>query len=257
MAYKKLNVIFLSYRLRKLPYVLDVSFVVKITRWRDGAVLNSLIGVSGEYGSAHFESPNSRIVMSESVINRASALELMHKHTRNEALRRHMYAVEIAMRAYADKLGEDVERWGVVGLLHDFDYEENPQPPDHPLVGSGILADLGYPEDVMYAIKSHVDHLPDCPRVSVLDKALFACDELCGFIVAVGLVRPEGLQGMKAKSVRKKMKQKAFAAAVSREDITRGAEDFGVELNEHIQFCIDALLPHAELLGFESDPTSV
>ncbi len=193
--------------------------------------------------------------MSEFTFDRESAVALMHHHTQNVALRRHMYAVELTMKAYAEKLGEDVQRWGIVGLLHDFDYEENPNPPDHPLVGSQILTDLGYPEDVIYAIKSHVDHLPDCPRVSTMDKALFACDELCGFIVAVGLVRPEGLNGMKAKSVRKKMKQKSFAAAVSREDITSGAEEFGVELAEHIQFCIDALVPHAELLGFESTAT--
>ena len=194
--------------------------------------------------------------MSEFALNREAALELMHQHTQNIALRRHMYAVEITMRAYAEKLGQDPEQWGTVGLLHDFDYEENPNPPDHPLVGSKILGNLGYPEEIIYAIKSHVDQLPDCPRQSDLDKALFACDELCGFIVAVGLVRPEGLAGMKSKSVRKKMKQKSFAAAVNREDITTGAEAFGVDLNEHIQFCIDALQPHAELLGFETALTS-
>ena len=119
------------------------------------------------------------------------------------------------------KFGEDEDRWGVVGLLHDFDYERWPQPPDHPLKGAEILAQQGYPDDVIYAIKSHADYLPDCPRVSLMDKTLYACDELAGFCMAVAMVRPEGLRGLQAKSVLKKMKQKAFAAAVSREDIQR------------------------------------
>lgn len=153
------------------------------------------------------------------------------------------------MRAYAKKLGQDVEKWGIVGLLHDFDYERWPTPPDHPLKGSVILAQEGYPDDVIYAIKSHVDAVPDCPRISPLDKTLFACDELSGFITAVALVRPAGIQGMNAKSVRKKMKQKSFAEKVNRVEIVSGAEDLGVELNEHIQFVIDALADHAEELN--------
>ena len=172
----------------------------------------------------------------------------MCEYTKNEGLRRHMRSVEISMRAYAEKLGEDIEKWGIVGLLHDFDYEQWPTPPDHPLEGSKILAERDYPEDVIYAIKSHVDQVPDCPRQSAMDKALFAVDELSGFVTAVALVRPEKLTGMKAKSVRKKMKQKSFAEKVSRDDIVHGAEDFGVELNEHIQFVIDALQKHAEEL---------
>ena len=155
------------------------------------------------------------------------------------------------MRAYARKWGEDEVRWGIVGLLHDFDYERWPDPPDHPLKGSAILAQRGYPEDVIYAIKSHADYLEDCPRISPMDKALYACDELAGFITAVARVRPEGIHGMKAKSVRKKLKQKSFAAAVNRDDITRGAEDLGVELNEHIQFVIDAMAGCAESLGLD------
>ncbi len=181
-------------------------------------------------------------------MNREEAYSLMCEYTSNESLRRHMICVEIAMRAYAEKNGDDVEKWGVVGLLHDFDYERWPEPPDHPLQGSKILAEKGYPEDVIYAIKSHVDQVPDCPRVSSLDKTLFAVDELCGFITAVALMRPTGLVGMKAKSVKKKLKQKSFAEAVSREDISTGADDLGVDLNEHIQFVIDALEPHAEQL---------
>lgn len=159
-----------------------------------------------------------------------------------------MVAVEIAMRAYANKFNEDIEKWGIVGLLHDFDYERWPDPPDHPLKGAEILSGLGYPEDVIYAIKSHADYLDDCPRISLMDKTLYACDELAGFITACAVVRPERIVGMQAKSVRKKMKQKSFAAAVNRDDITRGAEDLGVELNEHIQFVIDAMAERADEL---------
>ncbi len=182
------------------------------------------------------------------MIDRQSAYDLMCQYTAGDGLRRHMLAVETAMRAYAQQRNEDVEKWGVVGLLHDFDYERWPNPPDHPLKGAEILKQHGYPDDVIYAIKSHADYLPDCPRQSTLDKALYACDELCGFLVACAYVRPEGIRGMTAKSVRKKMKQKSFAAAVNRDDLVRGAEDFGVELNEHIQFVIDALQANAEPL---------
>lgn len=181
-------------------------------------------------------------------MDRQAAYDLMCRHTQQDGLRRHMLGVEVTMRAYAEKFGEDVEKWGIVGLLHDFDYEENPTAPEHPLVGSEILKNHGYPDDVIYAIKSHVDEVPDCPRISKLDKTLFACDELSGFITAVALVRPTGIEGMKAKSVRKKMKQKSFAEKVKREDITGGAEGLGVELNEHIQFVIDAMAKEAELL---------
>jgi len=174
---------------------------------------------------------------------------LLSEYTKSDSLRKHMLAVEAAMRAYARKFGEDEDKWGTVGLLHDFDYERWPDPPDHPLKGSEILKERGYPEDVIYAIKSHADYLEDCPRVSLLDKALYACDELCGFITACALVRPTRLEGLKAKSVRKKMKQPSFAAAVNREDIVRGAEDFGVELNEHINFCIAAMQEIADELG--------
>ncbi len=160
-----------------------------------------------------------------------------------------MLAVEAAMRAYAGKFGQDEEKWAIVGMLHDFDYERWPQPPDHPLQGARILAERGYPQDVIYAIKSHADYLGDCPRVSIMDKTLYACDELAGFISACALVRPQGISGLTARSVRKKMKQKSFAAAVSRDDIQQGAEELGVELNEHIQFVIDAMALHAEALG--------
>lgn len=160
-----------------------------------------------------------------------------------------MLSVETCMRAYARKFDEDEEKWGIVGLLHDFDYERWPDPPDHPLQGSKILAERGYPEDVIYAIKSHADYIEECPRVSSMDKTLYACDELAGFITACALVRPDGIRGMKPSSVKKKMKQKSFAAAVSRDDIVRGAEDLGVPLDEHIQFMIDAMTENAEELG--------
>ena len=184
-------------------------------------------------------------------MNREDAWALVCEYTASDSLRKHMLAVEAAVRAYALRFGEDEEKWGIVGLLHDFDYERWPDPPDHPLKGAAILAERGYSDEVIYAIKSHADYLPDCPRVSKLDKTLYACDELAGFITAVAMVRPEGIHGMQASSVKKKLKQKGFAAAVKREDITAGAADLGVDLDEHIQFVIDAMLPHAAALGLE------
>ena len=182
-------------------------------------------------------------------LNRSDAYALVCEYTQSDSLRKHMLAVEAAVAAYARKFGEDETTWGIVGLLHDFDYERWPNPPDHPLKGAEILAARGYPQHVIYAIKSHADYLPDCPRVSRLDKTLYACDELAGFITAVAMVRPEGIAGMQASSVKKKLKAKGFAAAVSREDIARGAEDLGVPLDEHIQFVIDALQPIGAELG--------
>ena len=181
-------------------------------------------------------------------MQRSDAYALVLEYTKNPALVRHMLAVEAAMRAYARQFGEDGETWGIVGLLHDFDYERWPNPPDHPLKGAEILRERGYPELVIYAIKSHADYLPDCPRVSRLDKTLYACDELAGFIGAVARLRPEGIAGMQASSVQKKLKQKTFAAAVKREDIAAGAADLGVDLNQHIQFVIDAMATIAEEL---------
>ena len=189
-------------------------------------------------------------------MNRSEAFALVCEYTQSESLRKHMLSVEAAMRAYARKFGEDEAQWGIVGLLHDFDYERWPDPPDHPLKGAEILAARGYPAEVIYAIKSHADYLPDCPRVSRLDKALYACDELAGFITAVAAVRPEGIHSMQASSVKKKLKQKGFAAAVKREDITSGAEDLGVPLDEHIQFVIDAMAAEADKLGLSRQLSS-
>ncbi|HZF59801.1 MAG TPA: HD domain-containing protein [Rubrobacter sp.] len=183
-------------------------------------------------------------------MNREEAWNLMCEWTESDSLRKHMLAVEAAMRAYARRFGEDEEKWGITGLLHDMDYEKHPTPAEHPMVGVRELEKRGYPEDVLHAIKGHADYL-DVPRDTLMSKTLYAVDELSGFIVAVALMRPEGLENMKAKSVRKKMKQNSFAAAVNREDIVRGAEELGVDLNEHIEFVAGALRERAEALGFE------
>lgn len=183
------------------------------------------------------------------MLDRQAAFDVVCQYTASDSLRKHMLAVEAAMRAYAAHYGEDVEKWGIVGLLHDFDYERWPDPPDHPLQGAAILTELGYPADVIYAIKSHADYLTDCPRISRLDKALYACDELAGFVTAVALVRPERLVGLEARSVQKKLKAKGFAASINRDDIVRGAADLGVPLDEHITFMIAALQPAAAALG--------
>jgi putative nucleotidyltransferase with HDIG domain len=169
--------------------------------------------------------------------------------TESDSLRKHMLAVEAAMRAYARRFGEDEEKWGITGLLHDMDYEKHPTPEEHPMVGVRELESRGYPEDVIHAIKGHADYL-DVPRDTLMSKTLYAVDELSGFIVACALMRPEGLENMKAKSVRKKMKQKSFAAAVNREDMVRGAEELGVDLNEHIEFVAHALRERGGELGF-------
>jgi putative nucleotidyltransferase with HDIG domain len=183
-------------------------------------------------------------------MNRADAFALLNEHVKDLALVRHMLAAEAALRAYARKLGQDEEKWGIVGLLHDFDYERWPNAPDHPLQGSAILRERGYPDDVIHAILSHADYLADQhPRTNLLDKALYACDELAGFVSACSMVRPAGIADLTASSVKKKLKAKGFARNVNRDDITRGAADFGVELTEHIQFVIDAMKPHAETLG--------
>jgi putative nucleotidyltransferase with HDIG domain len=181
-------------------------------------------------------------------LNREESWELLCEWTESDSLRKHMLAVEAGMRAYARKFGEDEEKWGITGLLHDMDYEKHPTPDEHPMVGVRELESKGYPEDVLHAIKAHADYL-DVPRDTLMAKTLYAVDELSGFIVACALVRPEGLEGLRAKSVRKKMKQKSFAAAVNREDIVRGAEELGVDLNEHIEFVAGALRDRSDVLG--------
>src|SRR5262245_27269709 len=188
-------------------------------------------------------------------MNRADAYALLCEYVSDISLRRHCLSVEAAMRAYAKKLEQDEETWGIVGLLHDFDYERWPTAPDHPLQGSKILRERGYPEEVIYAILSHADYLNDqYPRVSPLDKTLYACDELCGFITACALVRPERLNGLKASSVKKKLKQLSFAAAVNRDDIARGVAELEVDLDEHIEFCIAAMATIADELFSPPSP---
>jgi putative nucleotidyltransferase with HDIG domain len=178
----------------------------------------------------------------------ADALELMHQYTKSEALRRHMYAVEAAMRAYARKYGEDEELWAIVGLLHDFDYELYPTAPDHPSKGSEILKSKGYPEEIRRAILSHADYM-NVPRDTMMAKALYACDEISGFIYACSILRPNKIADLEVSSVKKKLKDKAFAKNVSREDIRRGAEELGVPLDEHIQFVIEAMRAASDRLG--------
>lgn len=184
-------------------------------------------------------------------MDREKAWELLHSWTESDSLRKHMLAVETAMRAYARRFGEDEEKWGITGLLHDMDYEEHPTPAEHPVVGVKELERLGYPEDVRRAILSHADYL-DVERETKMEKTLYAVDELSGFIMAVALMRPGGLEGLKAKSVKKKMKQKSFAAGVDRDDIIRGAEDLGVDLDEHIEFVAAALKEKERELGLVS-----
>jgi putative nucleotidyltransferase with HDIG domain len=179
---------------------------------------------------------------------RTDALSLMHEFTNNDALRKHMYAVEAAMRVYARKYDQDEEKWAVIGLLHDFDYEVHPTAPDHPIKGSEILRERGCPEDIRRAILGHATYT-GVPRDTPAAKVLYACDELCGFITACALVRPNKIADLEASSVRKKMKDKAFARNVNRDDILKGAEELGVPLDEHITVVISAMKTIAGELG--------
>ena len=185
---------------------------------------------------------------------RDRALALMHEYTASDALRKHMYAVEIAMRAMAERSGEDPESWGLVGLLHDFDYERFPNAPhspteEHPSEGVRLLAAEGFPEPMQRAILSHANYT-GVPRDTPMARALFAVDELAGFLVACALVRPsKSLRDLEVSSVKKKLKDKAFARGVNREDVIRGAEELGVPLDDHIGFMLEALRPHERILG--------
>ena len=182
-------------------------------------------------------------------MDRNSAWNLLLEFTRSESLIKHALAVEVCMRSYARHFGEDEERWGVVGLLHDFDYERYPTPDAHPFKGSEILAERGYPEDVRRAILGHADY-SGVPRDTLMARALYACDELAGFLTAVSLVKPgKSIFEVEPPSVRRKMKDKAFARSVNRDDITRGALELGVDLDRHIGFCIEAMKTRADDLG--------
>jgi putative nucleotidyltransferase with HDIG domain len=185
--------------------------------------------------------------------NREEAWKLLTEHTRSDSLLKHALAVEAAMRAYARRFGEDEETWGVVGLLHDFDYEEHPDPAEHPFVGARILTDLGYPEEIVRAVLAHGNHT-GVERRTTMEKALFAVDELCGFLTAVALVRPgKAIAEVPVSSVKKKLKDKAFARSVNREEILQGAAELGVDLDGHIRFTLDSLIPVARELGLPGD----
>jgi putative nucleotidyltransferase with HDIG domain len=183
------------------------------------------------------------------VISRDAAWELFCEWTQSDSLRKHALAVEAAMRAYARRYGEDEELWAVTALVHDLDYERYPDlETGHPRHALEELEQRGYPQEVIDAVAGHADFL-NVPRETVMAKSLYAVDEMSGFVTACALVRPTGIEGMKPKSVRKKMKQPSFAASVPRDQLERGAEELGVEMNEHIQAVIDALAENADELG--------
>ena len=188
-------------------------------------------------------------------MDRPAAWDLLCEYTKNENLRKHALAVEACVRAYARKYGEDEEKWSVVGLIHDFDYEIYRNAPDHPLKGSEILKEKGVSDEIRRAILGHASY-SGVPRDTLLAKALFACDELAGFITACSLVRSDRIAGLEARSVRKRMKDKAFARSVSREDIIKGAEELGIPLDDHITFCIAAMRENADGLGLASTGSS-
>jgi len=181
--------------------------------------------------------------------DRNSCLGILQQYTKSDSLLKHAYAVETCVRAYAEKFGEDILYWGNAALLHDFDYEKYPTAEEHPFKGNEILNEKGFDEEFRSAIMSHANYT-NIPRNTLLKKTLFACDELAGFITAVAYVRPSrSVDEVEVKSVLKKMKDKAFARAVNREDITKGSEELGIPLEEHIQFCIDAMKKNRDALG--------
>ena len=183
--------------------------------------------------------------------SRGQAWETLTRFTTSESLLRHALAVEASTASYARRFGEDEELWRVCALLHDFDYEVHPTLDRHPQDGAPILRDEGYPEEVVETVLSHAEHL-GLPRDTTLKKALFACDELSGFVHACALVRPTGLEGLEPRSVRKKLKQPSFASGVHREDVYKGAEELGVDLDEHIRNVVEALQPISAELGLPS-----
>ena len=182
-------------------------------------------------------------------MDRERALDILHEFTKSESLRKHALAVEACVVSYARKFGEDENKWSVTALLHDFDYEMHPNAPDHPMKGEPILTERGVSEEIRRAILSHANY-SGVPRESLLEKTLFACDELAGFLTACSYVKPgKSITEVESKSVRKKLKDKAFARSVSRDDITEGAAALGVDLDVHIEFCLRAMQDKAEELG--------
>lgn len=187
--------------------------------------------------------------MSDIMHNRELCHDILTEYTKSESLLKHAYAVEACVRAYAEKFNADVEYWSNVALLHDFDYEQYPSEKEHPFKGSEILKEKGFEEEFRKSILSHANYSGE-PKDTQLKKVLFACDEIAGFITAVTYVRPnKAIDEVKVKSVKKKLKDKAFAKAVSRDDIIKGAEELGVELDEHIEFCIEAMKKEKVRLG--------
>jgi putative nucleotidyltransferase with HDIG domain len=185
------------------------------------------------------------------VPDRPHAWNILCEFTQSESLRKHALAVEVCVTAYARRLGEDEPKWSATALLHDFDWEIHPQAPDHPMKGEAILAERGVSEEIRRAILSHANY-SGVPRVSALEKALYACDELAGFITAISYVKPHrSIFEVDVSSVKKKMKDKAFARSVNRQDIIEGAEELGVPLEDHIDFCIKAMQEKAEELGLK------
>jgi putative nucleotidyltransferase with HDIG domain len=182
--------------------------------------------------------------------DRERAWELLCEYTKGDPLRKHARAVEAVMRSYARRLGEDEDKWGIVGMLHDFDYEMYPNPPDHPMKGSEILRERGYTDDIRNAILGHANYT-GVARDTLLARALYACDELTGFVVACALVRPNGIWDLEAGSVRKKLKDKAFARTVNRDEVYEGAQEFGVDLAEHITFIVGSLREVASEIGLK------
>ncbi len=189
------------------------------------------------------------------VMSRDGTIEFLRRHVKTEMLMKHLYTVEAAMRGYARRYGEDEDRWGIAGLLHDFDWEICPTPEEHPNYGAQIMRDHGYPEEMVRAVLTHGEHT-GIPRESLMEHTLFAVDELSGFIRAVALVRPsKSLDDVTPRSVRKKMKDKAFARDVNRDDIVRGAEELGVDLDEHIAFIVESMKPIAGRIDLASGPS--
>jgi putative nucleotidyltransferase with HDIG domain len=191
------------------------------------------------------------MVVGNMEVTRERAWDTLTRYTKSEPLLRHALAVEAAVRAYAHKLGGDEEFWGATALLHDFDYEIHPTLDKHPQDGAAILREEGYPEELIESVLSHAEHL-EMARDTDLKRALFACDELAGFIHACGLVRPDGIETLTPKSVKKKLKQPSFAAGVHRDEVYAGAELLGIELDEHIQTVTDAMKPIAGELGLRT-----
>lgn len=182
-------------------------------------------------------------------MTREEALSILHEFTQSDSLRRHAYAVETCVTAYARKFGEDETKWSITALLHDFDYEMHPEAPDHPMKGERLLAERGVDEEIRRAILSHANY-SGVPRESLLEKTLFACDELAGFLTACSYVKPgRSIHEVETPSVKKKLKDKSFARSVSRDDITSGAAEMGVALDDHIEFCLQAMKARAEELG--------